>query len=93
METKTVNTELWSKVSDTTIGGGGLIIAKTDGTETSDLIIAAVNACKDINPGNPLAAAKVIAELIEVLVGSGISFAGDITKIKKVNNLLKQATE
>lgn len=42
--------------------------------DTAELIVAAVNACKDINPDNPLNAAKVLPELFHILLRVKIMF-------------------
>src|SRR4030095_4285339 len=110
METKTVNTELW----DMFFAADGKYYITTSANdaaeaytkETAELIVTAVNACKAINPDNPLAVAKILPELVEALkMGSDIihhelkpvDWHTDPCAISDCLNtmdeLLKQATE
>lgn len=73
METKAVNTELWEyKYMDFAEGhyiryaNEKWMCAVTK--ENAELIVAAVNACKTINPDNPLNVAKVLPEFINWLL-------------------------
>jgi len=61
----------WEAVKNATgewiILADDIAIAKVDRHFNAHLIVAAVNACKEVNPGNPQAAAESIGRMYEAL--------------------------
>jgi hypothetical protein len=97
-ETASFNNEVSGKTDwDVCVAGGGDMICDLQGLENAKanaaFIAAAFNACRSVNPDNPLAVAEGMAELVEAARKAHDFLSGGVVSNypKSVNHLLEYA--